>query len=46
MSKGPSTASQSAQLPHESLEHKLSAPTLRLLYAPELNPINDVRTER
>jgi len=46
MSKGPSTASECAQLPHESLEHKLSAPTLRLLYAPELIPINDVRTER
>ena len=45
MPKGPSTASQAAQLPHEPLEHKLSASTLRLLYAPEHIPINDVRTK-
>ena len=46
MSKGPSTASQSAQLPHESLEHKLSASTLCLLYALPHTLINDVRTKR
>ena len=46
MSKGPSTARLYAPLTHESLEHKLSASALCLLYALQHTPINDVRTER
>ena len=46
MSKGPSTARLYAPLTHESLEHKLPAPTPCLLYALQHTPINDMRTER
>jgi len=46
MSKGPSTVCPCAPLAHESLEQKLPAPTLRLLYALQHTLINDVRTER
>ena len=46
MSKGPSTARLHAPLTHESLEHKLPASMLCLLYALQHTPINDVRTER
>lgn len=46
MSKGPSTARLYAPLTHESLEHKLPAWMLCLLYALQHTPINDVRTER
>ena len=46
MSKGPSTARLYAPLTHESLENKLPASMLCLLYALQHTPINDVRTER
>lgn len=46
MSKGPSTARLYAPLTHESLEHKLPASMLCLLYALQHILINEVRTER
>ena len=46
MSKGPSTARLYAPLTHESLEHKLPASMLCLLYALLHILINEMRTER
>jgi hypothetical protein len=45
MPKGPSTASECAQLPREPLEHKLPASSLCLLYALQHILMSDVRTE-